>query len=119
MSRTFLVSLAVFALVLASTPGNSSAAEDGAALYTTYCVTCHGSTGKGDGAASASLDPKPADFSDPAFWKTRDDAAVKKVIKEGGAAVGKSAMMIAWGSVLDDAKIDAVIKHIKTFQPKK
>ena len=119
MNRILLASFFASALVLAFTPGNSSAAEDGAALYKTYCVTCHGDTGKGDGAASASLDPKPANFGDPGFWKTRDDAAVKKVIKEGGAAVGKSPLMVAWGAVLDDAKIDAVIKHIKSFQPKK
>jgi mono/diheme cytochrome c family protein len=118
MSRLSVVFAVLFAGTLAFTPSPVAAAEDGAALYKTYCVTCHGETGKGDGAASASLTPKPADFSDAAFWKTRDDAAVKKVIKEGGAAVGKSAMMIAWGSVLDDAKIDAVIKHIKSFQPK-
>jgi mono/diheme cytochrome c family protein len=118
MSRLSFVFVVLFAGTLLFTPSQSAAAEDGAALYKTYCVTCHGDTGKGDGAASASLTPKPANFADAAFWKTRDDAAVKKVIKEGGAAVGKSAMMIAWGSVLDDAKIDAVIKHIKTFQGK-
>ena len=118
MNRLFLASCVVFALAVGSSPASASAAEDGASLYKTYCVTCHGDTGKGDGVASASLSPKPANFADAAFWKTRDDAAVKKVIKEGGLAVGKSAMMMAWGTVLDDAKIDAVIKHIKTFQGK-
>jgi len=105
-------------LVLAATaaPGSLEAGEDGAALFTTYCSTCHGAEGKGDGAASAALDPKPADFSKAEFWASRDDALIKKVIKEGGAAVGKSAMMAPWGSVLNDAQIDAVIAHIKTFK---
>jgi mono/diheme cytochrome c family protein len=118
MTRVVLTASFLLPLALVSLPGESAAAEDGAAIYTTYCVTCHGDTGKGDGVASASLDPKPANFSDPKFWASRDDAAVKKVIKDGGASVGKSALMIAWGSVLDDAKIDAVIKHLKTFKGK-
>ena len=118
MIRIAVVVAFVLSLALVSLPGEAAAAEDGAAIYTTYCVACHGDTGKGDGAASASLDPKPANFADPKFWASRDDAAVKKVIKDGGASVGKSALMIAWGSVLDDAKIDAVIKHLKTFKGK-
>jgi mono/diheme cytochrome c family protein len=42
------------------------------------CVTCHGAGGKGDGAAAAALNPKPADWTSPKvqsetdgelFWK--------------------------------------------------
>ena len=118
MTRTILLLSVVMPLALITLPPDASSAEDGETLYKTYCLTCHGEKGKGDGPASASLDPKPADFSTPKFWATRDDAAVKKVIKEGGASVGKSPLMIAWGSVLNDAQIDAVIKHIKTFKGK-
>ena len=118
MTRVGLLLFLALPLVLGSLSGEAFAAEDGAAIYKSYCATCHGDTGKGDGAASASLDPKPASFVDPKFWSSRDDAAVKKVIKDGGASVGKSSLMIAWGSVLDDAKIDAVIKHLKTFKGK-
>ena len=118
MIRLALTVSLVLPLVLSSFPSDAAAADEGGTLYATYCVTCHGDTGKGDGVASAALDPKPANFADPKFWASRDDAAVKKVIKDGGASVGKSALMIAWGSVLDDAKIDAVIKHLKTFKGK-
>jgi mono/diheme cytochrome c family protein len=94
----------------------ASADEVGKSTYDMYCATCHGATGGGDGVAGQSLDPKPANFQDAKFWATRDDAHIKKAIKEGGPAVGKSAMMIAWGAVLDDAKIEAVTKHLKTFK---
>ena len=118
MTRTILLLSGVMTLALITLPPEAASAEDGETLYKTYCLTCHGEKGKGDGPASAALDPKPADFSDAKFWATHDDAAVKKVIKEGGAAVGKSPLMIAWGSVLNDAQVDAVIKHIKTFKGK-
>jgi mono/diheme cytochrome c family protein len=103
------------------TPAAVAAVPDGPngpELYKTYCSSCHGETGKGDGVAAAALDPKPANFSDAAFWDaTRTDDHLKKVIREGGTSVGKSPMMAPWGAVLDtDAKLDAVIAHIKTLK---
>ena len=96
-------------------PATAAAAEDGATLFATYCVACHGATGKGDGAASAALEPKPADFTNPEFWKGRDDAHITKVIKEGGASVGKSPLMTPWGAVLSDEQVAALVKHLHTF----
>ncbi|RYZ93412.1 MAG: c-type cytochrome [Proteobacteria bacterium] len=37
---------------------------NGARLFQTACISCHGNTGRGDGPAGASLDPKPANFHD-------------------------------------------------------
>ena len=88
------------------------AAED----YTSLCASCHGATGVGDGVAAAALDPKPASFADPAFWESRDDAHIKKVIKEGGPAVGKSPMMAALGASWDDARLDEMVAYLKTMK---
>lgn len=38
--------------------------SEGAVLFQKNCTACHGDTGKGDGPASASLNPKPASFWD-------------------------------------------------------
>jgi high-affinity iron transporter len=35
-----------------------------AALYAAQCATCHGATGRGDGPAGKSLDPRPSNFHD-------------------------------------------------------
>lgn len=37
----------------------------GEKLYSQNCVSCHGSTARGDGLAGAGLEPKPANFHDP------------------------------------------------------
>lgn len=37
----------------------------GAKFYQSNCVACHGNSGRGDGPAGVSLDPKPANFHDP------------------------------------------------------
>lgn len=38
----------------------------------TNCVTCHGSSGKGDGAAAGSLPVRPADWTSDAVQKQTD-----------------------------------------------
>jgi high-affinity iron transporter len=38
--------------------------QRGNRIFTQNCVACHGSTGKGDGLAGKTLDPKPANFLD-------------------------------------------------------
>ena len=38
-------------------------ANDGRQMYTTYCATCHGATGRGDGPVAASLRVAPRDLT--------------------------------------------------------
>lgn len=43
--------------------------EKGNQLYTNTCASCHGTGGKGDGIAGASLNPKPRNFALNEGWK--------------------------------------------------
>ena len=120
--KTFLMTLLSFAaatMMFAVSASPALADDVGAEKFKLFCSSCHGETGKGDGAAAVALDPKPADFSSPDFFKTRDDAHLTKVITEGGPAVGKSALMAPWGAALKPEEIQSIIKYIKTFTPKK
>jgi cytochrome c len=45
----------------------ATCANRGRGLYTTYCVTCHGASGRGDGAAAYLLSPAPRDFGSARF----------------------------------------------------
>lgn len=91
-------------------------AFDAKGAYNTVCSTCHGPAGAGDGPGAAALNPKPANFGDAAFWSARTDDQVVKAIREGGAAVGKSALMPAWGGLYNEAQAKALVAYIKTFQ---
>ncbi|NIT13178.1 MAG: c-type cytochrome [Candidatus Dadabacteria bacterium] len=107
-------SVLVFIVMVFS--ANSFAAGDaakGKESYNQICASCHGDTGKGDGAAAAALDPKPRDLSSAEYVSTLSDEHIFKVIKEGGASVGKSALMPAWGGVLTDDKIWDVISYLR------
>jgi mono/diheme cytochrome c family protein len=84
-------------------------------VYQMYCASCHGPQGNGDGPVSAGLDPKPAKHSDGAYMNALSDAHLEKVIKEGGASVGKSPLMAPWGATLSDAQVKDVIAFVRSL----
>jgi len=91
------------ALAMATTPPRTwaqpaaapseAAKKEAQEIYVGRCTPCHGAKGAGDGAASAGLTPKPRNFSDAAWQKSVTDEYIDKIIKYGGAAVGKSPAM--------------------------
>lgn len=89
---------------------------DVAGAFATSCSPCHGAGGAGDGAAAAALNPKPANFTDPAFWSSRGDAEIFKAIREGGTAVGRSASMPPWGTMLDSTRTAAMVAYLHTLK---
>src|SRR6185436_2078499 len=70
-------------------------AEAARQIFGERCTPCHGKEGRGDGPSSAALNPKPRNYTDPAWQKSATDAGIAKAILEGGQAVGKSPVMPA------------------------
>jgi len=104
--------IAIGGSLLADAAGKGDPAK-GKEKYNQICASCHGPSGKGDGPAAAALDPKPRNLSDPKYVSTLSDEQIFKTVKEGGAAVGKSPLMPAWGSVLSDSDIWNVIAYLR------
>ncbi len=90
-------------------------AAQGKSIYETYCVACHGAGGKGDGAAAATLTTKPADHTDGNVMNAITNEDLYKAIKEGGAGVGKSNLMPAWGATLKDEQIRDVVAYVRSL----
>lgn len=67
--------------------------EDPRTLYDLRCAPCHGAEGHGDGPAAAGRLPRPRDLSDPVWQARIDDAYLRKIIINGGLAVGLSTQM--------------------------
>lgn len=76
-------------------PTFGSPAEEARHVFSTRCAACHGDKGQGDGPAAASLQPKPRNYTDAAWQDTTTDEAIAQVIRQGGAALGKSPSMPA------------------------
>jgi mono/diheme cytochrome c family protein len=55
----------------------------GQSLYDAKCQICHGAKGRGDGPAAAALNPKPRDFTNPAFWQNNADEKIKHTVTTG------------------------------------
>jgi len=85
--------------------------------YNLVCATCHGRAGDGTGPAGAALDPQPANFTDPAFWAERDMERIVTVIRDGGAAVGRSPLMVGWSASFTPEQIQQLADHVATFRP--
>ena len=98
----------------APTPAAEPAADpvaEAAEIYTNRCTVCHGEGGKGDGAGSAALDPKPRDFTSPDWQASVNDDHLQKIIVYGGAGVGKAPTMPANPDL--DAKPEVVAELVK------
>jgi mono/diheme cytochrome c family protein len=103
--------------IIACTFVSARAADMAAAKqnYETYCASCHGSSGKGDGPAAATLATHPAQFSDCAMMAEMSHDSMFNVIKNGSAAAGLSKDMPAWGAGFDDDEIHDLVAFLMTF----
>ena len=91
----------------------ASAAEEGAALYKTYCAQCHGIHGNGKGINVRDMSVQPRDHTDAKEMGARSDADLFKAIKEGGQSISKSVLMPPWAPVLADEEIHALVAYLR------
>jgi cbb3-type cytochrome c oxidase subunit III len=87
----------------------------GATLYDSYCWTCHGKTGKGDGPIAVAYKPQPRDLTDRASLAQRTDRDLYNVISQGGGAVERSPTMPGWGEVLSPQEIWDLVAYVRQF----
>lgn len=62
--------------------GNATATQEGKKVYKQMCAICHGNSGKGDGMAGMSLNPRPANFTADKF-QAQTDGAIYWKLTEG------------------------------------
>ena len=79
----------VILLVILGSVGPAAGDElaAGKSLYSAKCQICHGANGKGDGPAAAALNPRPADFTNPAFWQNNAEEKIRRTVTSGKGAM--------------------------------
>jgi hypothetical protein len=94
MLTRILLFLAIGCFLFAFTTITAQAqnAAEGKKLYASYCSTCHGEQGKGDGMAARALPVKPADHTSGAIMNQLSDQFLFDIISKGGSAVGSQAL---------------------------
>lgn len=79
--------------------------QSGKQVYDMACARCHGPRGAGDGPKTSRVGPVPS------LEKKLDAKAVRQIVLEGRG------QMPAHAARLTRDQIDAVVKHVATFQP--
>jgi mono/diheme cytochrome c family protein len=93
---------------------DAKSVQAGQALYSTYCVACHGIFGKGDGPVGLTLNPRPADLSYHAIPGIHTDAQLFEWITNGFPG----SRMPAWKAVISDTDRWNLVNFIRTLAPK-
>ncbi len=89
-------------VVLDASVSSAALSDNAEFLFPQLCAQCHGALGEG-GIGPA--------FADPALQQERTDQQLFDSINLGHEATA----MIAWGEVLTQTQIQALVEHIRTF----
>lgn len=90
---------------------NEAAMIRGEELYRAHCLICHGETGRGDGPAGLSVNPKPADFTKPQGIDDHSDGELFWYISKG--IPGSS--MPAFENILTEEERWTLVHYIRSF----
>ncbi len=119
MSRRSVIAVVAGAALVAGTAAvvHAQDAKAGKAVYdANKCANCHGAQGAGDGAMGQKLKDKPSNWTaGGGGLKGMEDQQVADAIKKGGAGVGKSKLMPAYGK-LSDKDLSDVVAYVKSLK---
>lgn len=110
-----IAGLLALAVLSAASLASAQNKDEGKKFYVTYCSSCHGDSGKGDGPAAASLPVKPANHTDGNVMNKLSDKTLFDIISKGGPAAGKSNFMPAWGGALKENQIQDIVAYLRSI----
>lgn len=113
MKKIVLLAAAALLLSLVAIAGPAGNAKAGFEVFKKNCEKCHGEQGKGNGPAARLLKIKPADWTDRARMSKLSENDLVSVVTKGGAAVGKSTVMPAFGDKLQAQEIRDVVALVQ------
>ena len=89
-------------------PASAKAIQQGQKVAQVNCVSCHGKSGKGDGAAAVAIYPKPADWTSKKIQDESDGELFWKITTGRGA-------MPSWRH-LPESDRWALVQYIRTLK---
>ena len=102
-----------------SLPSARAQAQSSEQLFATYCVSCHGANGSGDGPLAASLEPRPRNFRAGEFkydtdadGKTGTIQDLANVIQNGAARYGGSPLMAGFPT-LPKEQVSEIASYVR------
>lgn len=108
MKKALTVIVALCAMVALS-----AKAADVKENWGTHCGKCHGQDGTGNVPMGKKL--KVKDYTEAKVQAEMKNEAMAKTIKEG-VKEGESTKMKAFGEILSDDEIKALVAHVRSFK---
>jgi mono/diheme cytochrome c family protein len=99
-----------FAKIKNPVPSDATSIDAGKQIYLANCMACHGMTGKGDGPAAISCNPRPKDLAEPQIASQADGELFWKITE------GKNGMK-PYRKLLTETQRWTVINYIRTLAP--
>jgi ankyrin len=96
-------------------PGTPESIAAGAVTYERQCSTCHGETGRGDGAlaaATAAYGSRPSNLADVTWQHGSTDGEIFVAIRDG---IGPDFTMDAYGGRLTEPDIWHLVNYLKSL----
>lgn len=87
----------------------------GKRVFYQYCVWCHADSTPAGPSNRSNVSPPPPLLNDGTVLNGESDDALRSIIALGGSAVGKSAMMPAYGRTLTEDEIRALIAYARAI----
>jgi mono/diheme cytochrome c family protein len=130
LPRPIVLIAAGMAAVAGATFGAAVTVENGSQLFRSYCASCHGAGGKGDGPLAANLRVAPSDLTRLAkrnHGKFDADKVRQAVDGRGPKEIHGGSDMPVWGDAFKRAgegyseakvkeRIDALVDHLSSLQ---
>ena len=108
--------LAFTVLAAEALPGmDERAIARGSEVFQRYCALCHGANGDGKGRAAPKYKPTPANL----VLSPYPDEYKELIIRNGGAAIGRSPYMPPWGDELTSQQIRDVLAYLRRIKAPK
>jgi mono/diheme cytochrome c family protein len=90
-------------------------AAQGKRLFYQYCVWCHADATPAGPSNRSNVNPQPPLLNDGTVLNSESDDFLQNIIALGGSAIGKSAMMPAYGKTLSQEDIRSVIAYVRAI----
>jgi mono/diheme cytochrome c family protein len=87
----------------------------GKKLYEAQCVSCHGTTGVGDGKMATKMTPKPSNLTDASWKHGSSDGEIYTLIKDGT----KDTPMKGFASKMTAQDMWSVVNYLRTLNTSK
>ena len=113
--------LGAFAITAPADQQTASQSAMGKSIYNVHCAQCHGATGKGDGIASALLNPRPRNFTTGLFKFRSTESGSLPTDEDLTTTINNGlhgTAMPDWAPFIKGDSLKEVVKYVKTFSPR-